>query len=129
MEGHAQAGEIVGQHLRWKARLLLIQIDGDQIKVNRRSPLQNQENIKQPITILAAREAYHDPVAIGDHGIIRNSLPDLPAQARLQFLNLVGELADRRHDSLLFDSFTHGGRELIVPYSSEKSREILSMGC
>ena len=41
-----------------KTRLLLIKVDGDEIKMNRRTALQRQQNVEQGVGVLAPRETH-----------------------------------------------------------------------
>ena len=69
-----------------KARLLLVQIDRDDVKMNRRARFEFEQNIEQTIAVLATRQAHHDFIAILNHIKIANRLTDLAAQAFFEFI-------------------------------------------
>jgi hypothetical protein len=81
--------KIAGQHVGGKARLLLIEIDRDDLEANRRAALQGEQHVKQRVGILAARQAHHDAIAVGDHAKVADRLAHRRAQLRLQFLEVV----------------------------------------
>ena len=70
-------------------RLLLIEIDRNDVKVNRRVRFQVQQNIQQRIAVFAARQAHHHLVAIVNHVEIGYRLPGQPAQALGELVRLV----------------------------------------
>jgi hypothetical protein len=89
MERHAQPRQVVGQDVRRKTRLLLVEIHGDQVEIHRRVAPQAQEHIEQRVGVLAAGQAHHDPIARGDHAEVRNGLARGAAQLRFQLLEIV----------------------------------------
>ena len=92
-ERHAAAVEIARQHVGGKARLLLVEVDRDELERQRRAPLQRQQDVEQPVAVLAARQADHHAVAGVDHRIVGDRLPDQPAQALAQLVELEVGLA------------------------------------
>lgn len=52
VEGHAQRGEVVRQHGLRKARLLLVEIDGEDLEVDRRAALQAEQDVQQRVESL-----------------------------------------------------------------------------
>ena len=60
VEGHAECPHVIGQHVLRKSRLLLVEIDGDQLEMDRRAALERQQHVQQRVRILAARKAHHD---------------------------------------------------------------------
>ena len=89
VERHAERAEILGQHLRRKARLLLVEVDRHELEAHRRRALQRQQDVEQRVGVLAAREADHDLVAVLDHAIVADRLADQAAQLRLQLAEAV----------------------------------------
>ena len=86
MERHAAFGEISRQHIGRKARLLLVEIDRDDVEVQRGAIFERKQDVEEPIAVLAARQADHDAVARFDH----REIPDrLAHQAPETFLELV----------------------------------------
>jgi len=53
-----------------KAGLFLVEVDGQQFKVNRCVALQAHQDIEQPVAVLSSRNAHHDFVAFLDHAEI-----------------------------------------------------------
>src|ERR1700722_10075563 len=56
VERHSERGKILRQHGRGEAGLLLVEIEGEEIKGSRRPPLQRQQNIKQRVGVLSGRQ-------------------------------------------------------------------------
>ena len=90
MKRHADPAQIVRQHVGWKTRLLLIQIDRDDVEIDRRMLAQKQQDIEQREGILAAGKTDHDLVAGPDHVEVGNRLADLATQALAQLVCLEG---------------------------------------
>ena len=67
VERHAEGCEVVRQHVRREIRLLLVEVDGEQLEAHRRAALQRQQQVEQRVGVLAARQAHHDAVAGADH--------------------------------------------------------------
>src|SRR6267143_1122030 len=78
---HLSAFEILGQHVGGKARLLLVHVHRQEIEPDRRFFFEGNQNVEKRMTILAPREADHDPVARLDHVEVADRLAHLPAQA------------------------------------------------
>src|SRR5262249_29713471 len=81
------------------ARLLLIEIDGNDLEAKRRAVLERQQNIEQRVTVLAAGQADHDAIAGFDHREITDRLADLAAQAFFELVGLELDLARIAHAS------------------------------
>src|SRR5690606_17865108 len=82
----AERVEIPRQHLGREARLLLVEIDGDDLEVDGSAALQAQQHVEQRVRVLAARKAHHDAVAVLDHAVIDDRAADLASELRLQLL-------------------------------------------
>ena len=91
MERDAAAREVVRQHVGRKARLFLIQINRDEVEVDRRPAPERQEYLKQPIAVFPAGKADHDLIAVLDHAIIGDGLADQPAEPGFQLFDVVAE--------------------------------------
>ena len=61
--GTPRPAQVLGQHVLREVRLLLVEVDGEQLEVHRRTALQRQQDVEQRVRILAARQAHHDLVA------------------------------------------------------------------
>ena len=92
-ERHAQAAQVRGQHLGREARLLLVEVDGDEVEAHRRARAQRQQDVEQRVAVLAAGQADHDPVALLDHRVVGDRLPDLALQPLAQLVGLERGLA------------------------------------
>ena len=92
----AEPGQVLGQHLGRKARLLLVEVDGDDRELDRRALAQLDQDVEQRVAVLAARDADHDAVAVLDHREVGDRAADLAMQALLQLGDLDRELAARR---------------------------------
>src|SRR4029079_13809583 len=92
-EVDAAAREIARQHVGREAGLLLVEVDGDDCEWLRRAPLQRQQDVEEPVAVLAARQANHDAVAAFDHRVIGDRRADLAAQALAQLVDLERGLA------------------------------------
>ena len=92
VEGNAQALEVVGQHVGGKAGLLLVEIDGDDVEMDRRVLAQIEQDVEQAEGILAAGQADHDLVAVLDHVVVGDGLADRAAQPLGQLVGLEGGL-------------------------------------
>ena len=79
----ADAGQVLGQHLFGESRLFLVEVDGHQLELGRRALLQFQQDVQQRVAVLAAGQADHDLVALRDHVVVADRLPDQAAQALL----------------------------------------------
>ena len=86
MKLHAELAQVVGQHLRGKAGLLLVEVDGDQVKMDRRALLQFQQNVEHGVAVFSARDADHHLVAFLNHVEVDNRPADLAAQALFQLV-------------------------------------------
>ena len=80
--------EVITDHALGIARLLLVEVYGDQVEGHRGTALQRAQDIQHGVGVLAAGQADHDPVTLADHGEIDDCLAHLPAQAFLQFVEL-----------------------------------------
>ena len=70
--------------------LLLIQIDGNDVEVNRRPATERQQDFQEPVTVFPSRQTHHDLVTVLDHAVIGNGLSHETAEAGLQAFNLFG---------------------------------------
>ena len=103
VKGHAQFAQVIGQDVRWKAGLLLVQVDGDQAEVDGRALLQLEQNVEHGVAVFAAGDADHDLVAFLDHVEVHDGAADFAAQALFELhvlaldLQVFGQrLAQRR---------------------------------
>ena len=87
------AFEIAGQHVGREARLLLVEIDGDDVEAERRAPLQRAQDVEQAVAVLAAGEADHHPVARRDQAVVADRFADLAAQPLAELVRLEVGLA------------------------------------
>ena len=85
--------QIGWQHISRKTRLLLVEVDGHQFKIDGGALLQFLQDVEQGETVLAAAHAHHHPVACLDHVVVNNRLPSQTAQA---FFKLDGLAARAR---------------------------------
>jgi hypothetical protein len=67
-----------------KPGLLLIEIDGKELEIDRGAALQREQDVEQSVGVLAARQADHDTVTRRDHAEVFDRLADGAAQPRLQ---------------------------------------------
>ena len=88
--------QVVGQHVRREAGLLLVEVDGDDRELDRRPRAQLDQDVEQRIAVLAARDADHHPVAVLDHREVGDRAADLAVQALAELGDLDRELAARR---------------------------------
>jgi hypothetical protein len=94
--------------------LLLVQIDSDEIKPDRGSTLEDDQEIQQTITVLPSRDADHDLVPRFDQTIFADRVPNLAEQSRLQLF--CGVVQSRQHRME-----TSGRRHGIVFYAFDRS--------
>src|SRR5690606_13273947 len=66
--------QIIRQHLFREIRLLLVQIHRKDLKVHRGPPPDVEQQVKQCIAVLSARQAHHHTVALFDHAEVRDRL-------------------------------------------------------
>ena len=83
---HAELGQVLGQDVVGEARLLLVEVDGDDLEADRRTRLQLQQDVEQAIAVLATRDADHHPVALFDHVEVHDGAADLAAQALFELV-------------------------------------------
>ena len=76
------------------ARVTLVEVDRDDLEVERRGLAQLQQDVEQTVAVLAAREAHHHAVAGADHVEVGDRLAGEAAQALLELVGLVDGLAD-----------------------------------
>ena len=88
---HAALSQIFWQHILGETRLALIEIDRDDVEMQRRAFAQREQDVEQTEAVLAAGHADHDAVAFFDHVEIADRFADLAAQALLQLVVFVGE--------------------------------------
>ena len=81
MKRNAYIFQISGQDLRREARLLLVQVDGNEFKVNRRAGFHLQQDVEHAVAVFAARHADHHAVAFFNHVELADGLTHLSAQA------------------------------------------------
>ena len=73
----AAALEMLGDGVGLIAGPALIDVDGDELVAHRRLSREQQERVEQRVRILAARDADHDAVALGDEPVVDHRLADL----------------------------------------------------
>ena len=66
-ERNADLGQIIRQDIFGKTGLLLIEVNGEDLELDRSSPLHIKQQIEHRVTVLSARETDHDLVAVLDH--------------------------------------------------------------
>src|SRR4051812_33674306 len=88
-EGHAARLQILRQHVPGESRLLLVEVHRDELEAHRRLGLQREQHIQQRVAVLAAGEAHHDAVALGDHAEVGDRLAHLAADAFGELSGLV----------------------------------------
>ena len=86
MKGHAELLQIGGQDVVGETGLLLVEVDGDQLKVDWRALLHFEQDVEHAVAVFAAGDADHDAVAFFDHAEIHDGLADLAAQALFQLV-------------------------------------------
>ena len=112
---HTQLLQISRQNVIRKAGLLLVQVDGNQLKVDWRAGLELEQNVQHAVAVLAARDADHHAVAGLDHVEVHNRLPHLAAQAFFQLVgfafNFEGPARLRRQGRgfVVYPNGIHGG--------------------
>ena len=79
-ERDAARREVSGQHVGGEPRLLLVEVDGDDLEVHGCIARQSHEHVHHRVRILAARHACHHPIAILDHPVVHDCLADQPAK-------------------------------------------------
>ena len=89
MKWHAYRRQILGQDVIRETRLLLIQVDRNQLETNGRALLQFEQNVQHGIAVFAATDADHHLVAFFNHIEVHNRLADFAAQAFFQLEGLV----------------------------------------
>ena len=67
--------------MRWKPRLFLVKIDRDDVKVNRGTGFELEQDIQHAVAVFAARHADHHLIAFFNHIELNNGLAHLTAQA------------------------------------------------
>ena len=92
-ERHAAFGEISRQHVGRKARLLLVEIDRDDVEAQRGAILEREQDVEKPVAVLAARQADHHAVAFLDHREIADRLARQPSQTLLELVRFERRLA------------------------------------
>ncbi len=65
----------------WKAGLLLVEVDGDQLELVAVALLQHAQHVEHSITVFATRHAHHHLVAVFDQAKVANGLGHLAHQA------------------------------------------------
>src|SRR5215470_7639984 len=58
-EWHSQLCQVSGQHILGEAGLLLVQIDGKEIEMDRSAALEVKQQRQQRVAVLASAEAHH----------------------------------------------------------------------
>jgi hypothetical protein len=84
--------QIFRQHVLRKARLLLVEVHGHDLEVDRRALTQAQQHVEQRVAVLAARQAHHHLVALLDHVVVADRLADLAREPLEELVVLVGFL-------------------------------------
>ena len=67
-------------------RLFLVEVDRDDVELDRCALAQGHQDVQQCVTILAAGQADHDLVAILDHVVVGDGFASETTQAFLQFV-------------------------------------------
>ena len=91
-KGTPSCFQVRGQHLGREARLLLVEIHGDELEAHRRDLAHLQQDVEQGMAVLAAGQADHDAVALFDHVEVADGLADVAAQALGQLVGFVAFL-------------------------------------
>jgi len=73
----AKLFKIIWQHLGRKAGLLLVEINGEDVKIYRCPAANVEQQVEHRVAVLSARKADHHPVALGDHSKIADRLAHL----------------------------------------------------
>ena len=94
--GHALFSEVARQDFRRETRLILVEVHGGQLEAHRRAALERAQDVEQRVGVLAAREADHHPVALGDHAEVGDGLANRPPQLRRETLQGAGRLRGGR---------------------------------
>ena len=84
---HAHLLQVLRQDVVRKTGLLLVQVDRDQLKFDRRALLHLEQDVEHGVAVFAARDANHHAVAFFDHVVVHDGLAHLAAQP---FFQLVG---------------------------------------
>ncbi len=84
VEVDAARAQILRQHVGREARLLLVEVDGHDVEIDRRALAQQQQHVEQAVAVLAAGQADHHLVAVLDHVEVGNGLAGQAQQALLQ---------------------------------------------
>src|SRR6267378_1407394 len=66
-KGHAALTQVVRQNFGRESRLLLIQVDSQQIESHRSAPLYVKQQLQQCVAVLSTRQTDHHAIAIFDH--------------------------------------------------------------
>ena len=82
--GTPRLAQVIGQNLGREARLLLVEVDRDDVEGHRRAFAQRQQDLEQAVAVLPARQADHHLVAIVDHAEVADRLADLADQPLLE---------------------------------------------
>ncbi len=88
VKGHAARRQIPRQYVCRKAWLLLIEIDGDEIKGKRRPALEREQDVEQAVAVLAPRQTHHHSIAGLDQGEVGDGLAHQTPQALLELVGL-----------------------------------------
>src|SRR5438445_543208 len=92
---NADAGQVIRQHLFRKIGLFLIEIDDQDLKFHRRTPLYIEQQIEHRVAVLPARKTHHHPIALVDHRKIGNGIAHFLEQFSF-CLSLCKQLASYR---------------------------------
>ena len=104
-----------------KTGLFLIQVHGNEVKIDRGTFLEIHQNIQHRIGVFAPRQADHDAVALFNHVVVFNGLAHVAAQPLLQLVSF---------GFLLFREFSHvyaGAPVEITDYSSLNQSRIVTI--
>ncbi len=88
--------EIGWQYVLREIRLLLVEIDRNELELHRCFRLQAEQDIEHRVRVLAAGQAHHHPVAGFDHAEIRDRATDIAPQSLLQLVE-IDRLSGFRH--------------------------------
>jgi hypothetical protein len=66
-EGNVQPAQVFGQDMSGKAWLLLVKVNCEYVEADGRSLAHVEQQVKQSIAVLSARQADHHAVALFDH--------------------------------------------------------------
>src|SRR6056300_1644572 len=81
--------KVLRQHLLGEARLLLIKVDRNHFKIDRRAVPEMHQDVEHAVGVFTPRDTDHYPVAIFDHVEINNGITNVAPQSFAQFVEFV----------------------------------------